>query len=80
MKSQFNHFELRIGLIGPLLVCKKGALDKGKQKNVDKEFVLMFTVSNENEAWYIRKNVEAFIGKSALKTYKYGKHILQYMA
>ncbi len=65
-----------IGLIGPLLVCKKGTLDSnGKQKNIDKEFVLMFTVSNENEAWYIEKNVEEFIGGAAAKSYVVGKTI-----
>ena len=36
----------------------------------------MFTVSNENEAWYIEKNVEHFIGQSAVKSYEYGKIIL----
>ncbi|CAB4018123.1 hephaestin isoform X1, partial [Paramuricea clavata] len=60
------------GLIGPLLVCKKGTLDNnGKQKNIDKEFVLMFTVSNENEALYIEKNVKQFIGGAAAKSYTY---------
>ena len=62
------------GLIGPLLVCKKGSLDgNGKQKNIDKEFFLMFTVSNENEAWYIEKNVQQFIGGSEASSYEYGK-------
>ena len=67
-------FSLCLGLIGPLLVCKKGTLNSdGKQKNVDKEFVLMFTVSNENDAWYIEKNVNEFIGSSAASSYEYGK-------
>lgn len=35
----------------------------------------MFTVSNENEAWYIEKNVNQFIGGAAAKTYTYGKTI-----
>ena len=49
--------------MGPLLVCKKGSLDQdGKQKNIDKEFVLLFTVTNENDAWYIDKNVREFAG------------------
>ena len=58
-----------VGLIGPLLVCKKGTLDaNGKRKDVDKEFVLLFTVSNENSAWYIERNVKEFAGSS----YEYG--------
>lgn len=58
-----------LGLVGPLLVCKKGTLDaSGKQKNIDKEFVLYFTVTNENKAWYIKRNVQQFSGSS----YEYG--------
>jgi hypothetical protein len=67
------------GLIGPLLVCKKGTLDsEGRQKNVNKEYILMFTVSNENEAWYIEKNVKEFIGASAANSYEYGKNMQLY--
>ena len=35
----------------------------------------MFTVSNENEAWYIKKNVKEFIGGEAAKSFTYGKLI-----
>ncbi|XP_028411443.1 hephaestin-like protein [Dendronephthya gigantea] len=64
------------GLIGPLLVCKKGSLDaEGKQKSISKEFFLMFTVSNENEAWYIEKNVNEFIGGEAAKSFAYDPEI-----
>lgn len=49
------------GLVGPLLVCKKGALNEnGRQKGVDKEFFLLFSVMDENMSWYIDKNVEKF--------------------
>ncbi|XP_012589373.1 PREDICTED: hephaestin isoform X1 [Condylura cristata] len=41
------------GLVGPLLVCRAGALGSdGKQKGVDKEFFLLFTVLDENKSWY----------------------------
>ena len=40
----------------------------GKRKDVNKEFVLLFTVSNENGAWYIERNVKEFAGSS----YEYG--------
>ena len=40
----------------------------GKQRNVDKEFILYFVVSNENAAWYIKRNAEQFAGPS----YKFG--------
>ncbi|XP_029957075.1 hephaestin-like protein 1 [Salarias fasciatus] len=49
------------GLVGPLLVCKKGALSvKGTQKGVDKEFFLLFSVMDENSSWYLDENVEKF--------------------
>ncbi|KAB0345186.1 hypothetical protein FD754_022112 [Muntiacus muntjak] len=48
------------GLVGPLLVCKAGALGTdGKQKGVDKEFFLLFTVLDENKSWYSNANQAA---------------------
>ncbi|XP_053436033.1 hephaestin isoform X5 [Nycticebus coucang] len=48
------------GLVGPLLVCKAGALGAdGKQKGVDKEFFLLFTVLDENKSWYSKANEAA---------------------
>uniref|UniRef100_A0A4W6DC74 ferroxidase n=1 Tax=Lates calcarifer TaxID=8187 RepID=A0A4W6DC74_LATCA len=49
------------GLVGPLLVCKKGTLgENGKQKGVDKEFFLLFSVMDENMSWYLEENIEVF--------------------
>ncbi|KAB0343927.1 hypothetical protein FD754_020853 [Muntiacus muntjak] len=40
------------GLIGPLLICKKGTLTKdGIQKMFDKQHVLMFAVFDESKSW-----------------------------
>ncbi|XP_068841700.1 coagulation factor V isoform X1 [Capricornis sumatraensis] len=40
------------GLIGPLLICKKGALtEDGIQKMFDKQHVLMFAVFDESKSW-----------------------------
>ncbi|XP_060090916.1 ferroxidase HEPHL1 [Heteronotia binoei] len=51
------------GLVGPLLICKKGTLEPdGKQKGVDKEFYLLFTVFDENMSHYIDRNIGAFTG------------------
>ncbi|XP_041500736.1 hephaestin-like [Microtus oregoni] len=48
------------GLVGPLLVCKAGALGAdGKQKGMDKEFFLLFTVFDENNSWYSDANQAA---------------------
>ncbi|XP_041114974.1 coagulation factor V [Polyodon spathula] len=41
------------GLIGALLICKKGSLDDdGKQKLFNQEFVLLFGIFDENKSWY----------------------------
>uniref|UniRef100_A0A4X1VTM0 Hephaestin n=1 Tax=Sus scrofa TaxID=9823 RepID=A0A4X1VTM0_PIG len=55
------------GLMGPLLVCKAGALGAdGKQKGVDKEFFLLFTVLDENKSWYSNANQAAAMLDSRL--------------
>lgn len=49
------------GLVGPLLVCKKGTLgETGKERGVDKEFFLLFSVMDENVSWYLEENIEKF--------------------
>ncbi|XP_028817452.1 hephaestin-like protein 1 isoform X3 [Denticeps clupeoides] len=49
------------GLIGPLQVCKRGALDdSGMQSEVDREFFLFFSVIDENLSFYLDKNIESF--------------------
>ncbi|KAK2504630.1 hypothetical protein MC885_001246 [Smutsia gigantea] len=40
------------GLIGPLLICKKGTLtEDGVQKMFDRQYVLMFAVFDESKSW-----------------------------
>ncbi|OCT94736.1 coagulation factor V [Xenopus laevis] len=47
------------GLIGALLICKKGSLNEfGKQLNFNKEYVLMFAVFDENKSWQHLNNKE----------------------
>ncbi|XP_064577770.1 ceruloplasmin isoform X2 [Zonotrichia leucophrys gambelii] len=49
------------GLVGPLLVCRKGALlSSGKQKNVNMELFLLATVFDENLSWYLDENILMF--------------------
>uniref|UniRef100_A0ACB8FHG9 Hephaestin-like 1 n=1 Tax=Sphaerodactylus townsendi TaxID=933632 RepID=A0ACB8FHG9_9SAUR len=51
------------GLVGPLLICKKGTLEPdGKQKGIDKEFYLLFTIFDENMSHYIDTNIDTFTG------------------
>lgn len=48
------------GLVGPLLVCKKGTLgETGTQKEVDKEMFLMFSIMDEDLSWYFEANIKA---------------------
>ncbi|KFV05044.1 Hephaestin, partial [Tauraco erythrolophus] len=50
------------GLVGPLLVCKAGALDgNNKQKGIDKEFYLLFSVFDENLSWYLNANTKYYL-------------------
>ncbi|KAG7317660.1 hypothetical protein KOW79_018695 [Hemibagrus wyckioides] len=52
------------GLVGPLKVCKKGALDESGRQDIGsevlKEFFLLFTVMDENKSWYLQKNIDTF--------------------
>ncbi|XP_066845980.1 ferroxidase HEPHL1 isoform X3 [Anser cygnoides] len=51
------------GLVGPLLVCRKNVLNEdGTQKGIDREFYLLFSIFDENDSWYLSKNIEAFTG------------------
>lgn len=56
------------GLVGPLIVCKKGTLkDSYTRKDVDREYALMFTVLDENESWYLDKNIDTYCKKPGNK-------------
>nr|XP_020454110.1 hephaestin-like protein 1 isoform X2 [Monopterus albus] len=48
------------GLVGPLLVCKKGTLGENGIQDVDKEFFLLFSVMDENMSWYLGENIKLF--------------------
>lgn len=54
--------DIASGLIGALLTCKKGILDSTthKRSDVDDDFILMFSVVDENLSWYFKDNVERF--------------------
>ncbi|KAF6384558.1 ceruloplasmin [Rhinolophus ferrumequinum] len=52
--------DIASGLIGPLIICKKGSLDKEKEKNIDQEFVVMFSVVDENFSWYLDDNIKTY--------------------
>ncbi|XP_027766860.1 hephaestin-like protein 1, partial [Empidonax traillii] len=53
------------GLIGPLVVCRKGTLDeRGLRKDIDREFTLLFMVFDENQSWYLKANIETYLHKN----------------
>ncbi|XP_045694555.1 coagulation factor V [Phyllostomus hastatus] len=48
--------DIHSGLIGPLLICRKGTLHKESKMPVDtREFVLLFMVFDEKKSWYYDK-------------------------
>ncbi|XP_078513094.1 ferroxidase HEPHL1 isoform X2 [Lissotriton helveticus] len=51
--------DIASGLIGALLTCKKGILEGRRlgRTDVDKDFVLMFSVVDENLSWYLDENM-----------------------
>jgi FtsP/CotA-like multicopper oxidase with cupredoxin domain len=49
------------GLVGPIIISRRGELQKnGKLKRVDREFVVLFTIFDENKSFYLDKNIAAF--------------------
>jgi FtsP/CotA-like multicopper oxidase with cupredoxin domain len=52
------------GLIGPMIVVAEGMMGSdGTPTDVDREFVNMFTVFDENDSWYLDHNIETFTGR-----------------
>ncbi|XP_037681322.1 coagulation factor V [Choloepus didactylus] len=48
--------DIHSGLIGPLLICRKGTLHKESNMPVDmREFVLLFMIFDEKKSWYYEK-------------------------
>ena len=54
-----------LSITGILLTCKTGALSGDKAKGVDKEFVGLFTVLDENESWLLDKNIQTYCSDPA---------------
>ncbi|NXP78124.1 CERU protein, partial [Ramphastos sulfuratus] len=48
------------GLVGPLIICRKGTMDKGSAEHFDAEFILMFSVMDENLSWYLEDNIRTY--------------------
>ncbi len=51
--------DVNSGLIGALVVTRRGmAQADGKPKDVDREFVTLFVMFDENQSWYLDYNIE----------------------
>jgi manganese oxidase len=51
------------GLMGPIIVTREGmANEDGSPKGVDREFITLFTVFDENTSPYLEQNIEEFTG------------------
>ena len=50
------------GLIGPMIIARRGsAAPDAVPMDVDREFVTMFTVFDENRSPYLRQNIETYV-------------------
>ncbi|CAL1241655.1 multicopper oxidase domain-containing protein [Candidatus Methylocalor cossyra] len=57
------------GLVGPIIVSRPGELkDDGHLKGIDREFVVLFAVFDENKSFYLDKNIAAFAPAAARRT------------
>uniref|UniRef100_A0A8C2F5S9 ferroxidase n=1 Tax=Cyprinus carpio TaxID=7962 RepID=A0A8C2F5S9_CYPCA len=52
--------DIASGLIGPLIICKKGTNLSLHFKTGDYLYTLMFTVSDENLSWYLDENIKTY--------------------
>jgi Multicopper oxidase len=52
-------------LAGPIIISRKDTLlPNGKLKGIDREFVVLFTIFDENKSYYLDKNINAFAPES----------------
>uniref|UniRef100_A0A3P9LWB7 ferroxidase n=1 Tax=Oryzias latipes TaxID=8090 RepID=A0A3P9LWB7_ORYLA len=53
--------DISSGLIGPLLICKRGTLDVHGDRSADYTYALLFMVTDENFSWYLDENIRTHI-------------------
>ncbi len=56
------------GLVGAIVIHRRRSLDERRQlpKGVDREFVNLFTVTDENKSLYLESNIREFLGSSPI--------------
>ncbi len=53
--------DVETGLVGAMIVTRRGMADAdGKPKDVDREFVCLFMLFDENISWYLDHNIQTF--------------------
>ena len=53
--------DVESGLIGAIVVTRRGMADgSGKPKDVDREFVALFMIFDENSSWYLEQNIKTY--------------------
>ena len=54
--------DVESGLIGPIIITRHGMLGAGdRPKDVDREFVTLFMVYDENASWYLDQNIKTYV-------------------
>ncbi len=53
--------DVESGLVGAMIITRRGMADAdGKPKNVDREFVCLYLLFDENVSWYLDHNIQTF--------------------
>ncbi len=53
--------DVNSGLVGAIIIARRGASDAaGKPKDVDREFVCLFMLFDENQSWYLDYNIQTY--------------------
>jgi FtsP/CotA-like multicopper oxidase with cupredoxin domain len=53
--------DVESGLVGAMIITRRGMADPdGKPKEVDREFVCLFLLFDENASWYLDHNIQTF--------------------
>jgi FtsP/CotA-like multicopper oxidase with cupredoxin domain len=55
--------DVNTGLVGALIITRRGmAREDGRPRDVDREFIGLFMVFDENQSWYLDHSIQAYAG------------------
>ncbi|CAI9572388.1 unnamed protein product, partial [Staurois parvus] len=54
------------GLVGPMIICKTDGTKTPEKKDKKEEYIMMFSVIDENVSWYIDENINDFTNSTAV--------------